>query len=77
GPDKKPYYVQQAGEQKITVTPWPFETEKFVVRFEWRLLNQLQFKSSAEFRKEFLQAEVKETIWEVVHKKVTEKKKKV
>jgi len=77
GPDKKPYYVQQAGEQKITVTPWPFETEKFVVRFEWRLLNQLQFKSSDEFRKEFLQAEVKETIWEVVHKKVTEKKKKV
>ena len=77
GPNNKPYYVQQAGEQKITVTPWPFETEKFVVRFEWRLLNQLQFKSSAEFRKEFLQAEVRETIWEVVHKRLPEKKEKI
>jgi len=77
GPDKKPYYVQQAGEQKLTITPWPFETEKFVVRFEWRLLNQLQFKSSAEFRKEFLKAEVRETTWEVVHKTVPKKKNKV
>ena len=54
-----------------------FETEKFVVRFEWRLLNQLQFTSSAEFRKEFLKAEVTETTWEVVHKRVPEKKNKV
>lgn len=77
GPDKTSYYVQQAGAQKLTITPWPFETEKFVVRFEYRLLNQLQFKSSAEFRKEFLSAEVRETIWEVVHKTVPKKKNKV
>lgn len=77
GPDKNSYYVQQAGAQKLTITPWPFETEKFVVRFEYRLLNQLQFKSSAEFRKEFLSAEVRETIWEVVHKTVPKKKNKV
>lgn len=77
GPDKNSYYVQQAGAQKLTITPWPFETEKFVVRFEYRLLHQLQFKSSAEFRKEFLSAEVRETIWEVVHKTVPKKKNKV
>lgn len=77
GPDKNSYYVQQAGAQKLTITPWPFETEKFVVRFEYRLLDQLQFKSSAEFRKEFLSAEVRETIWEVVHKTVPKKKNKV
>lgn len=77
GPDKNSYYVQQAGAQKLTITPWPFETEKFVVRFEYRLVNQLQFKSSAEFRKEFLSAEVRETIWEVVHKTVPKKKNKV
>lgn len=77
GPDKNSYYVQQAGAQKLTITPWPFETEKFVVRFEYRLLNQLQFKSSAEFRKEFLSAEVRETIWEVVYKTVPKKKNKV
>jgi len=77
GPNKKPYFVLQAGDQKLTVTPWPFETEKFVVHFEWRLMYQLQFTSSAEFRKEFLKAEVRETTWEVVHKTAPKKKNKV
>ncbi|HEY5464044.1 MAG TPA: DUF3891 family protein [Hanamia sp.] len=77
GPNKKPYFVLQAGDQKLTVTPWPFETAKFVVRFEWRLMDQLQFTSSAEFRKEFLKAEVTETTWEVVRKAATKKKNKV
>ena len=77
GPNKKPYFVLQAGDQKLTVTPWPFETEKFVVHFEWRLMYQLQFASSAEFRKEFLKAEVRETTWEVVHKTAPKKKNKV
>jgi len=77
GPNKKPYFVLQAGDQKLTVTPWPFETERFVVHFEWRLMDQLQFTSSAEFRKEFLKAEVTETTWEVVRKAATKKKNKV
>ena len=77
GPNKKPYFVLQAGDQKLTVTPWPFETERFVVHFEWRLMDQLQFTSSAEFRKEFLKAEVTETTWEVVRKVATKKKNKV
>ena len=77
GPDKKLYYLIQAGDEQLTVTPWPFETEKFVVSFEWRLINQLQFGSSAEFRKQFLKAEVKETRWELVHKAAPKKKNKV
>jgi len=77
GPNKKPYFVLQAGDEKLTVTPWPFETEKFVVHFEWRLMNQLQFTSSAEFRKEFLKAEVRETTWEVVRKTASKEKNKI
>jgi len=77
GPNKKTYFVLQAGDKKLTVTPWPFETEKFVVHFEWRLMDQLQFTSSAEFRKEFLKAEVRETTWEVVHKTAPKEKNKV
>ena len=77
GPNKKAYFVLQAGDQKLTVTPWPFEGEKFDVHFEWRMINQLQFASSAEFRKEFLKAEVKETTWQVVHKNEPRKKNKV
>lgn len=77
GPDKKRYFLLQTGDQQLTVTPWPFETGKFVVNFEWRLMNQLQFTSSAEFRKEFLKAEVRETTWEVVRKTAPKKKNKV
>lgn len=77
GPDKKSYYLLQAGDQQLTVTPWPFETEKFMVSFEWRLMDQLQFASSAEFRKEFLKAEVKEIRWEMVHKAAPKKKNKI
>lgn len=77
GPDKKVYSLAHAGERKITITPWPFEINKFEVSFEWRLIEQLQFASSAEFREEFLKAEVKETTWEVVHKTVQKKNRKV
>lgn len=77
GPDKKLYYLRQVGEQQLTVTPWPFESEKFIVRFETRLINQLQFKNSAEFRQAFLKAEVCETAWEIVHKPPPKKKNKV
>lgn len=77
GPDKKPYFLFQTGEQKLTVFPWPFESEKFVVNFESRLLKQLQFTSSAEFRKEFLKAKVKETAWEVVRQNIPKEKNKI
>lgn len=77
GPDKKIYSLLQTGDQKITTTPWPFEIDKFDVNFEWRLIKQLQFKSSAEFRKEFLKAEVSETTWEIARGPEPKKKDKV
>lgn len=77
GPDKKEYELRQTSEQTISVTPWPFEEKTFVINFEWRLIKQLQFSSSAEFRKEFLKAPIKQTIWNVVKEKVAKKKKKV
>ncbi len=77
GPNKKPYFVRQVADEKLTVNPWPFEPDKFVVHFEWRLINQLQFTSSAEFRKEFLKAEVRETTWEVVRKKASKEENKI
>ncbi len=77
GPDKKRYSLAQTGEQKITIKPWPFETEKFVVNFEWRLVEQLQFGTSAEFRKAFLKATINVTTWEVVRETIKKKKNKV
>ncbi len=77
GPDKRMYYLAKVGEQQLTVTPWPFEKEKFSINFEWRNIHQLEFKSSAEFRKEFLKAKVGVTTWEFVNKAAVQKKNKV
>ncbi|MFD1258154.1 DUF3891 family protein [Mucilaginibacter terrae] len=64
GPDSRPYHLQSKGNQ-LTVKPWPFETETFEVRVEKRIVEQLQFKDNDEFRKCFLEAEVKEMIWQL------------
>ena len=77
GPDKKVYSLAHAGDHKISITPWPFESNQFKVSFEWRLIKKLQFESSAEFREEFLNAEVEETGWEVINEVVKKKPSKV
>lgn len=77
GPDKKIYSLAHAGDQKITISPWPFESNKFEVNFEWRRIGKLQFNSSEDFREEFLKAEVQKTTWEVVNEAMPKKKKKV
>jgi hypothetical protein len=77
GPDKKTYHLLQTSSQTISITPWPFEVKRFMVNFEWRLIKKLQFSSSAEFRKEFLKASVRETIWNVVQQRTSRKIKKV
>jgi hypothetical protein len=64
GPDQKPYHLHSKGNQ-LTVVPWPFETEKFEVRVEKRIVEQLQFKNNEEFKKCFLDAEVEELVWQL------------
>lgn len=69
GPDKKVYHLIQIAEATLTIEPWPFESEHFDISFEYRILNQLQFSSSAEFRKIFLEAQIEEQQWTIVKKK--------
>lgn len=77
GPDKKMYHLVQVDDATLTVDPWPFEEKTFTVSFEWRLIKQLQFSSSAQFREAFQQAAVQETRWTVRAQKVAAKRKKV
>lgn len=63
GPDQQKYELSQVGEGQLTLLPWPFEDHSFEVYFEWRLLTQLQFNSSEELRKAFMEAPVQETRW--------------
>lgn len=77
GPDKKTYHLLKINQTTITVIPWPFETRKFKINFEWRLIEKLHFSSSAEFRKEFLKAPIRETTWTVRQQNTKKKVDKI
>ena len=77
GPDKKTYHLVQANDKTITIEPWPFEAKSFDVSFEYRIIKQLQFASSADFRKAFLKAPVEEQVWTVNRQKVLRSNRKV
>lgn len=77
GPDKKVYHLLQTGDEAISIDPWPFEEKSFTVSFEYRIIKQLQFTSSKNFRKAFLKAPAEEKIWSVSRYKVEKKRKKV
>jgi len=57
GPGQVSYMCVAGGINKLLVTPWPFEKEKFRVSFESRTLPRLTFKNAAEFRKELWSVE--------------------
>jgi len=61
----------------LTVAPWPFISKEFTVHYESRLINKVNFKSSAEFRKFFREAKVKENSLKLVKAKVPGKVAKV
>lgn len=77
GPSGKMYHLVQVDAGTLTMEPWPFEARHFGVHFEWRLVEQLQFSSSAAFRAAFLAAPVRETAWTVARQKVAAKRQKV
>lgn len=77
GPDKKIYHLMQTGDESLTIEPWPFEAKNFIISLEYRIIKQLQFASSADFRKAFLKAPVEEQLWTVKRQKVDQKKRKV
>lgn len=65
GPDGVIYQLFEEEDGILTVHPWPFESDAFTITFESREINQLKFDNSAEFRHVFINAAVKENVWEV------------
>lgn len=70
GPDNNKFNLAKIDEERLAISPWPFEVPSLKVNFETRIIEQLQFKSSAEFRKAFYKAPVKEITWELVETKL-------
>lgn len=56
GSDGMTYELRTSQNQQLTVSPWPFEAEVFTVNYESRLLDQLTFKNTEEFKKQFYAA---------------------
>ena len=69
GPDGKSYSLVQLDENTLTISPWPFRDDTFRVCFEKRVIPQLQFSSSGEFREAFVAAKVEEKVWMVKKQK--------
>jgi len=57
GPDQRRYDMYLKDE-RLVVTPWPFETNSFQVNYETRILKQLSFKNTNEFKSMIKKAEV-------------------
>lgn len=51
GPDGAVYTLFAKEEHVLVVSPWPFEPDEFRVSYESRILSQLCFKNTQEFRK--------------------------
>lgn len=63
GPDGNLHRLIQTGDQQLSVEPWPFEENSFKLCYETRLVKQLQFKDSADFRRYFLKSPVVIKCW--------------
>lgn len=59
------YCMTQPAENKLCVTPWPFQEDHFQLSFEYRLLPNLTFNSPAAFRRLFLEAPVALKTWQL------------
>lgn len=76
GPEKNKFQLVKIDDERLTISPWPFEVPALKVHFETRIIKQLQFKSSATFRKAFYKAPVNEISWELVESKLPLEKSK-
>lgn len=68
GPDKNVHRLSGDGENKLTIDPWPFSVDSFSINCDYRVIKQLKFSSSAEFRKRYLAAKTEVKIWNVASK---------
>ena len=60
GPDNTRYHLYQQDEETLTVSPWPFDVNRFSISYDTRMINAISFESSAAFREAFVEAEVLE-----------------
>jgi hypothetical protein len=65
-PDGTRSEVMQRADGTVTVTPWPFESERFTVGVEARVLSRLAFKDDAELMAALQATPPQRLVWEFV-----------
>lgn len=63
GPDGEKNLVYYKPDKTICVEPWPFKINTFKVFYEYRIVEQLQFKSIEEFNEVYKKSFVKEEVF--------------
>jgi hypothetical protein len=63
GPDGKAYFVKQRSDATLYIEPWPFTESVIQVQVEYRVLEQLQFKSDQELAEALHLAQVNTKSW--------------
>ena len=66
GPDGRRYDVVQSADELVTVTPWPFEHEKFTVNVEACYLSKVKFDSNEEIKEALKTAPINMLEWTFV-----------
>ncbi len=62
-PDGDMSLVQYKPNKDICIEPWPFKSTSFNVFYEYKILEQLQFKSIEEFNEVYKAAKVKQEVF--------------
>jgi hypothetical protein len=63
GPDGEAYFVKQRTNATLYIEPWPFTEPTIQVQVEYRVLEQLRFKSDQELAEALHRAEVNTKSW--------------
>lgn len=63
GPDGETYFIKQLQNGLLRAEPWPFAPEQVQVQVEYRVLEQLQFKTDGELSKALHQARPQFKTW--------------
>lgn len=72
--DGQRYELRQVEDDKVTVEPWPFEEDEFIVNVESACLTKLQFKNHEELVAALDSAPIKQVDWTFSKAKSSPKK---
>lgn len=63
GPDGESHQLKTVNNETLTVHPWPFEQDQFQLQYEARVIDQLAFRSTQQFKQVYQKCIPKIRTW--------------